>query len=281
MVAGDRRAAGRRFRAPPATGRRGGQWWHAVGWHRAGLVTAALGAWEALARLRWLDPDFVSPPTAVVRAMEDLATPAILAAAWLTGTEVALALLLASAVGVGAGLLIGLSPFAHRTLHPIVLLLFAVPKMVMLPLFILFFGIGALSRAIFAFSLGVFPILLNVIAGTRMVEPTLIVAARSMGAGRAAVLAKVVVPAALPSMITGLRVGMTQTVLGVLLAELYAANTGLGYYVALYSQTFKPAHLFALFFVVAAFAIAVNEGLRWLECRANRWREEESSGVVA
>jgi NitT/TauT family transport system permease protein len=153
--------------------------------------------------------------------------------------------------------------------------------MVMLPLFILFFGIGILSRAVFAFSLGVFPILLNVIAGARMVDPTLVTAAHSMGAGRPAVFVKVMLPAALPSVITGLRVGMTQTVLGVLLAELYAANTGLGYYVALYSQTFKPSHLFALFFAVAALAIAANETLRWLERRASRWREEEADGTVA
>jgi NitT/TauT family transport system permease protein len=256
------------------------RWRRAVGWHRALLVLGALGVWEALARLRWLDPDFISPPTAILRAMGDLLTPPILAAARLTATQVALAFALAAAVGVGAGLLIGLSPFAYRTCRPIVLLLFSVPKMVMLPLFILFFGIGLLSRAVFAFSLGVFPVLLNVIAGARMVDPTLVVAARSMGATRTAVFWKVVLPASLPSVITGLRVGMTQTVLGVLLAELYAANTGLGYYVALYSQTFKPARLFALFFLVAAIAIAVNEALRWLERRAGRWREEESEGVV-
>jgi len=70
-------------------------------------------------------------------------------------------------------------------------------------------------------------------------------------------------------------------VLGVLLAELYAANTGLGYYIALYSQTFRPAQLFALFFVVAAVAIVVNESLRWLERRAGRWREEEAEGAVS
>jgi len=252
----------------------------AVGWHRVVLVVAGLGLWELLDRVRWLDPDFISPPSAIAQAMGGLLAPPILAAARLTATQVGLAFLLAAVVGVGAGLLIGLSPLAYRTCRPIVLLLFSVPKMVMLPLFILFFGIGVVSRAVFAFSLGVFPILLNVIAGARMVDPTLVTAARSMGAGRAAVFWKVVLPAALPSVITGLRVGMTQTVLGVLLAELYAANTGLGYYVALYSQTFKPARLFALFFAVAAIAILVNELLRALERRASRWREEEAEGAA-
>lgn len=246
-----------------------------IAWDRAALVLAGLAVWEAAARLRWLDPDFFSPPTKVVGAMADLATPPVLAAARLTATEVAVAFALAAAVGVGLGLVIGLFPFAYRTFRPIVLLLFSVPKMVMLPLFILFFGIGLTSKAVFAFSLGVFPVLLNVIAGTRMVDRTLVTAAYCMGASQLGIFAKIVLPASLPSVITGLRVGMTQTVLGVLLAELYAANTGLGYYVSLYSQSFKPAQLFALFFLVAALSIVVNEALRAIERRAGRWREEE------
>jgi NitT/TauT family transport system permease protein len=246
-----------------------------IAWHRAALVLAALALWEVAARLRWLDPDFFSPPSQVLWAMGELANPRVLAAARLTALEVAVAFAVAAVVGVAGGLVIGLSTFAYRTFRPIVLLLFSVPKMVMLPLFILFFGIGVLSKAVFAFSLGVFPVLLNVIAGTRMVDRTLVTAAYCMGASRTGIFLKVVLPAALPSVITGLRVGMTQTVLGVLLAELYASNTGLGYFVTLYSQSFKPAQLFALFFVVAALSIVVNEALRALERRASRWREEE------
>src|SRR5262249_8763997 len=248
-----------------------------IGWDRAALALLGLAVWELAARRRWLDPDFFSPPSAVLAAMADLGTPGVLAAVRLTAAEVAAAFALAAAAGVGLGLMIGLSPFAYRSFRPIVLLLFSVPKMVMLPLFILFFGIALTSKAVFAFSLGVFPILLNVIAGTRMVDRTLVAAAYCMGATPLALFGKVVLPAALPSVITGLRVGMTQTVLGVLLAELYAANTGLGYYIALYSQTFRPAQLFALFFVVAAVAIVVNESLRWLERRAGRWRGEEAA----
>lgn len=246
-----------------------------IAWHRTALVLVVLAAWEGAARRHWLDPDFFSPPSAVLLAMADLANPRVLAAARLTALEVAVAFAAAAAVGVGVGLVIGLSTFAYRTFRPIILLLFSVPKMVMLPLFILFFGIGLLSKAVFAFSLGVFPILLNVIAGSRMVDRTLVTAAYCMGATRPGIFLKVVLPAALPSVITGLRVGMTQTVLGVLLAELYAANTGLGYFVMLYSQTFKPAQLFALFFAVAALSFVVNEALRGLERHASRWREEE------
>src|SRR5262245_8768673 len=105
----------------------------AIGWHRTLLVLLLLGVWEGAARAHWLDPDFVSPPTKVAQAMAGLATPPILAAARLTALEVAAAFGLAAGVGIGVGLVIGLSSFAYRTFRPIVLLLFSVPKMVMLP----------------------------------------------------------------------------------------------------------------------------------------------------
>jgi NitT/TauT family transport system permease protein len=249
--------------------------------HRAILVAALFLTWEVAARLHWLDPDFFSPPSAVSGALVRMLTNVqITAAAGVTALEVLYAYALAAIVGVLGGLIIGLSPFAYRVFQPIILLLFAVPKMVMLPLFILFFGIGVFSKSIFAFTLGVFPIILNVIAGTRMVDPTLVTAAYAMGASQTMIFRKVVVPAALPSVITGLRLGTTQTVLGVLLAELYGASSGLGYYIALYTQSFKPAEVFALFFAIAALSIITNEFLRFLELRAGQWREEEAEGVI-
>lgn len=249
-------------------------------WHRTALILSWLALWELAARLRWLDPLFFSSPSAVVAAMRDLLQPSLLAAARLTLVEVGLALALAASVGVVCGFAVGLSSFAYRAFYPIILLLFSLPKMVLLPLFVLFFGIGVPSKVAFGFSLGVFPVLLNVITGTRMVDPGLVMAAWSMGATRGKMFTHVILPAALPSIVTGLRLGTTQTVLGVLLAELYSANMGLGYFVALYSQTFKPSHLFALFFAVAALAILVNEVLRYLEYRSSRWREEEAAGEV-
>lgn len=253
-----------------------------IAFHRVMLVLALFSLWELAARLRWLDPDFVSPPSAVFQALVELAGNSRLhAATAVTLQQVAYAYAAAAVVAIGLGFGVGLSSFAYRTFEPIILLLFSLPKMVLLPLFILFFGIGIVSKSVFAFSLGVFPILLNVIAGARMVDRTLIDSARSMGASQLDLFRKVVFPAALPSIVTGLRLGMTQTVLGVLLAELYGASTGLGYYVQLYTQGFKSAHVFALFFVVATFAILVNEVLRTLEERAGRWRENGVGGVAA
>jgi NitT/TauT family transport system permease protein len=249
--------------------------------HRLLLIAAVFASWEAAAQARWLDAAFVSRPSEVLSALGGMAAnERLVAAAGVTATQIVYAFALAACVGILLGAAIGLSTFAYRTFGPVILLLFGLPKMVMLPLFILFFGIGIVSKSVFAFSLGVFPILLNVMAGVRMVDPTLLAAAESMGASRVDMVFKVVLPSALPTVITGLRLGMSQTVLGVLLAELYGASTGIGFFVAQYTQSFKSAQVFALFFVVASLAILVNEGLRVLEVRAGQWREENAAEAV-
>lgn len=242
--------------------------------HRLILIALSLGLWETVAQMGWVDRDFVSPPSRVAKALVALMNADILRAARLTVSEVVYAFAISAVMGILVGLVMGRSPLTYRVCQPIVMLLFGLPKVALLPLFILVFGIGFTSTVAFAVSLGLFPILLNVTTGARMVDAPLVNAARSMGAGRLDIFFKLVIPAALPSIVTGLRLGMVQTSLGVLLAELFAATTGLGFFIQIYSSGFRPAELFALFFLVAASAIAVNEFLRYLERRAGAWREE-------
>lgn len=244
-----------------------------VAWHRLILILLLFTLWELVARNGWVDPDFISPPSRIVAAMAGFIQPEIVKAARLTGTEILYAFVLSAVIGVSGGMAMGLNRTAYRICQPIVMLAFGLPKVALLPLFILVFGIGFTSTVAFGASLGLFPVLLNVTAGTRMVDRPLLNAARSMGAKPHQIFTRVVFPSALPSVITGLRLGMVQASLGVLLAELFAATTGLGFFIQLYSSGFRPAELFALFFVVAAGAIAINEGLRYLELRAGQWRE--------
>lgn len=243
--------------------------------HRTALVFAVLAVWETVTRVGWADPDFFSPPTAIVQAFARLATPTMLQAAGLTGYQILLGFLLSAAVGIVLGLALGLSATVRRIADPILMLLFGLPKVATLPLFMLFLGIGPSSKIGFSMALGLFPILLNVITGVATVDGPIITAARSMGAGPWQIFAKVVLPGALPSIITGLRLGLSQVVLGVMLAELFSSSTGLGYWVRQFTATFKPAELFAVFFAVAAFAILGNELMRWLERRAGRWAGDD------
>jgi len=240
---------------------------------RLAILIALLALWEFYARM-FGDPAFVRPPTEVVHALfgkilaEDTVRQAILLTFW----ELAVAFALAVAIALPVGLVVGATRFTHRSLFPVVLLLYAIPQVTVLPLFILIFGLGPAGKIAFGVSHGVFPIVVNVVAGLRNVNPLFVNSARSMGANRLQIVRRVVLPSVIGSFFAGLRLSMTMTLLGVLLAELYVSTAGIGYFTQLYSETFDPAPLFALITVLALMAIALNEAVRRAELRSSRWR---------
>jgi ABC-type nitrate/sulfonate/bicarbonate transport system permease component len=181
---------------------------------------------------------------------------------------------LAVAIGLVLGLAIGLAPFARKSVMPIVLLLYGTPQITILPLFILYFGIGPASKIAFGVTHGFFPIILAVVAGVQNIKPILLTSARSMGASRWQLLRHVVFPHMIPSFFAGMRLAMTGVLLGVLLAELYVSTTGIGYFTALFTQNFDPTRLFGLIAMLAAMAIALNEIVRRAEAHFSRWHAE-------
>jgi ABC-type nitrate/sulfonate/bicarbonate transport system permease component len=238
---------------------------------RLGLVGAILVAWEAGARL-FGDPLFISPPSRVLVAMVHLAREKdVVAAVTLTCWELIVAFALSLMIGLAVGLIVGLHRFTRGSVYPIILLLYAMPLATVLPLFVIIFGIGAASKIAFGVSHGVFPIIMAVAAGVQNIKPILLASAKSMGASRRQILALVVFPHMLPGLFTGMRLGMSAALLGVLLAELYVSQSGVGYLTSMFTQTFQPQNLFALVAVLAAIAVALNELCRSSERRLNRW----------
>ena len=179
---------------------------------------------------------------------------------------------LAVGLGVSAGLLIGSRRMLHQVAMPYVVSLYGIPKILVLPWIALIFGVGmstaVLTAALFAF----FPIVLMVAAGTRDVEPTLITVAVSMGATRWQIGRKVLLPAVLPSVLAGMRVGMVFAMLGVLLAEMFAGNRGMGFLMQRLAVAFKAPELFAATAIVSVLSIAVVLFLEHLNQRLGRWR---------
>jgi NitT/TauT family transport system permease protein len=112
---------------------------------------------------------------------------------------------------------------------------------------------------------------MTVVAGVQNIKPILLVSARSMGASRWHILRYVVFPHMIPSFFTGLRLGMTAVLLGVLLAELYVSTAGIGHFTTLFTQNFDPTKLFGLVAILAAMAITLNESVRGAERRFSRW----------
>jgi NitT/TauT family transport system permease protein len=243
---------------------------------RLGVIVALFLLWEAAARW-WIDPMFLSPPSKIVASLGALfATKNVPAALQLTFFELAVAFALSVVIGLSIGLAVGLSRFGHRSFMPIILLLYGIPQITILPLFILYFGIGAPSKIAFGVTHGIFPIIVTIVAGVQNIKPILMTAARSMGASRWQIFRWVIFPHMIPTFFAGMRLGMSGVLLGVLLAELYVSTAGIGYFTQLFTQNFDPTKLLGLISVLAAMAIVLNEIVRRAEVHFGRWRMNQS-----
>lgn len=237
------------------------------------VIVGLILFWEVGVRLGG-DPLFMAPPSQVVVSLVEFAwNPQVLGALRTTLYELVTAFALAVAIGLPAGLIVGLQRFAYGSFYPIVLLLYAIPQATILPLVILAFGIGTELKIAFGFTHAVFPIVINVVAGVQGLKPSLIVCARSMGANRRQILTSVVLPHMVPSFFTGMRLAMTGDLLGVLLAELYVSQAGVGHYTRLFTESFEPQKLFALVAALATIAVILNELCRRAERRMSRWHD--------
>lgn len=244
-----------------------------VRWTRIAFLATVVVALEIYGR--WFaDPAFMQPPSAIVTAWFTLILPngRIMSALGLSVIEIAAAYALAVVVGLAVGLAIGSTPLARKGFFPMVLLLYAIPQVALISLFILLFGLGPASKIAFGFSHGIFPIIVNVVGGMTNTPTLYMRGAKSMGASRFDIIRHVVFPNMVPSFFVGLRLAMTLTLLGVILAELYVSTGGIGYFTRVFAENFNPAPLFALIGSLAAIALVFNECVRMAERRLNRSR---------
>ena len=238
---------------------------------QAASLAALLVIWETAVRTGLADPLFVPTPAAVAGALGATLREALPR----LGDTLLKALagyVLAVGLGVAGGLAIGSRRLAHAVAMPYVVAAYGVPKILVLPWIVLICGLGATTAVLTATLFAVFPILLMVAAGTRDVDPTLVTAAVSMGATRSQVSRKVLLPAVLPSVVAGMRVGVVFAMLGVLLAEMFAGTRGMGYLMQRMAMAFRASDLFAATAIVSVLSIVVVLSLEHLSRRLSRWR---------
>ncbi len=232
------------------------------------LIVGIVAALEFYGRFV-ADATLFSPPSKIVQSFftDIMGDARIVRALWICIVEIAVAYVLSIVFGVTTGLLVGATPFTRRAFFPVVIALYVIPQVSFLPLTILLFGLGPAAKIAFGFSHAIFPIIINVVSGMRTVRELHLNAARSMGASRLDTIRHVVLPHMVPSLFTGLRLGMTLNLLGVILAELYVSNSGVGFFTRLFAEDFNPGPLFALIGSLAIIAIAFNEIVRIAERR--------------
>jgi NitT/TauT family transport system permease protein len=236
------------------------------------LIVFAL-LWEVLPRSGIVNPAYLSPPSQVALAIARLFDSGDV---WkhlgASALRSIVGLLLAIAGGVVSGFALGWFRRAERIIDPLYQLLRQVSAFALFPVFMLFLGIGESSKIAIIVWAAFWPVLLNTISGVKQVERVFIDCARSMGASQSFIFAKVVLPAALPEILTGIRLAGAYSITALVAAEMIGARSGLGFYTLNSQETFQIPDMYAGIVLLALFGLLINKSLSLLERRLLRWR---------
>ena len=234
------------------------------------VLLGLLLLWEAGCRL-FAVPEFVLPrPSRILETLLSTFGPIWFHASHTLLTTAA-GFLLAVVVGVLLGILVGSSTLAYQGLFPLLIGFNAVPKVALVPVLVVWFGIGTAPAVLTAFMLSFFPVAVNVATGLATVEPELQDLLRSLGASRLDIIRKVGLPRSMPYFFASLKIAITLAFVGSVIAETLASNVGIGTLVEQASANFRIPLVFAGLFVVAAMGIAMYALFAVLERRVTGW----------
>ncbi len=242
---------------------------------RIGVVALLLGLWEALPRTGLVSQIILAPPSSIVQAawkdpgliVENLS---------ITAGEAIVAVTFTWIIGVVLGVVLGSSFRATRFTGPLLESAYALPWVVLYPLAIVWLGIGSPSKVTFAAVIAIFPVLLTTAAPVSTVEGRAVLLGRALGATRFQMFTKVVVPFALPQILSGLRVGAGLAVIGVIVGEMLLSVGGIGFMITYYRATFESGYVYLGIVLGIGLAALVNLAMERLEHRIAWWSQEVS-----
>jgi NitT/TauT family transport system permease protein len=238
-----------------------------------GAVLIFLAFWETAVTLGWVNPLFTSSPSRIARTAYQLfADGSIFYDLQVSGLEFVTGFGLAVIVGVPLGILMGWYRRLNAVLDPFVSALYATPRIALLPLVMIWFGIGIGSKIAIVFLSSVFPILVNTITGVRTINADFVKVARSFGSNDRQIFLTVALPSSVPLLLTGLRLGLGHALIGIVVGEMYGATAGLGFLIAVAGARFQTDKVMVGIIIIACLGIALTELLRVIERRFERWR---------
>lgn len=227
--------------------------------------------WETVPRLGLL-PELFVPPLTKTLAVLWLDRSIYGAALLVTLYEVAVAMLIACGAGILVGAVVGGVATLRNLLLPVFSSLYAVPIVILYPIFTAWFGIGSESKIAFAGVYGFFPVMLSTAAGIRTIDEQYLLAARSMGATLPQLIARVIIPASIPTVLAGLRLGGALTIIGVVVSEMLTSASGIGYLVTMNRTILDSPRVFAAIIVVLALSVVFDIIVRAVERRTLVWQ---------
>jgi NitT/TauT family transport system permease protein len=243
------------------------------------VVLGTLVLWELMCRVLAV-PAFILPsPIEVTQAFIKYPQAVMVNALYTLSTTLA-----GFAIAVGFGLLLGLvvgsSRVVYDGLYPIMIAFNSIPKVAIVPVLVIWFGIGAAPAIITAFTISFFPIVVNVATGLATIEPEMLDVLRVLGARKSQILIKIGIPRAMPYFFASLKVAITLAFVGSVVAETVASNYGIGYLMIAASARFDVPLVFAGLVVIAAMGVALYELFAYLEKHVTFWALRDN-GIVS
>ena len=252
--------------------RRAGASLDILGW-RLLLLAGFLLLWEVSVRRGWIDRFFVSQPSLLFRQTWDwVASGYVFRHLWVTMEEMLLGFLAGTLLGILVGFLFAFMPVVARIFDPLMVLLNALPRVVLAPLFVLWFGLGLLSKVVMAVSLVFFVVFFSTYTGLREVDRDIVNNARILGGSRRQLIQHVYVPAAMTWIFSSLRTSVGFALIGAVVGEYLGASEGMGWVIAYAEAQFNSTQVMAGLFVLMAVVALMDFGLKQLEEHYSHWK---------
>lgn len=240
---------------------------------QVGVLAAFVAGWELASHLRWLDPFFFSRPSAILaRVVRWFTSGEVYGHIYVTTVETVLAFLVGSVLGVVVGFSFALSPALSRVFDPYVKVANAMPRIVLAPIFTLWFGLGILSKVAFGVTLVFFVVFFNTYQGVREVDRNVLNNTRMLGATDEQLVRHVLLPSALVWILSSLHTSVGLALVGAVVGEYLGSARGLGYVIQQAEALFDTTGVFAGMTVLAGFVLAVDLLVTSVERRLLRWK---------
>jgi NitT/TauT family transport system permease protein len=238
-------------------------------------VTAFLLFWEFSVSFNWVNPLFTSSPSRIAATgFEMFRDGSIYPDLFVSAQEFVLGFGLAVIVGVPLGILMGWYSRLNAVLDPFVNALYAMPRIALMPLIIIWFGIDIWAKIAIIFLSSVFPILVNTMTGVRTMEHDFVKVARSFGASDGQLFKTVALPSSVPNLLTGVRLGLGHALIGIVVGEMNGASAGVGYMMTVAGATFQTDKVMVGIIIIAGAGMALTQVLRMIESRFDVWRPD-------
>lgn len=236
-------------------------------------VVLLLILWEIIARFKIVDPMFTSSPYRIwVAGIQYVSSETFANDFAASGVELLLGFGLALIIGIPLGILMGWYPKLNYLTDPVFNFLYASPRIALVPLFIIWFGIDMGSKVAIIFLSSIFPIVLNTMMGVKTIDPILLNVPRSYNANDYQIFKTVVLPSSVPAIISGIRLGLGHALIGVVVGEMTAATEGVGHMMFTAGQTFQTDLVFVGLIIIAGLGVIFTELLQRLEKHFDKWR---------